>query len=105
MTPPARSASAPYRINEARLMAGASARFEHKHRRLLEEIAVEPLRVAVAGPAFEADVRRAGPGPERGMRIVGELHGDRGAGGVDECERAAPAVEETNGVVGEKGIA
>src|SRR5208337_35671 len=91
-------------IGEARLAPGAPARREHVHRRFVEQVAGKAVRVAVARPGFETDERRAGARPQRGVLEVGKLHRDRRARGVVEGERAAHAIEEAHGVVGEEGV-
>src|SRR5262249_34121951 len=91
-------------INEARLVPCSGARFERAHARLVAEVARKPVRVAIAGPGLEANEWRPGPRPERGVLKARVLHHDRCARGVDEGERTAGAVQETERVTSEQRV-
>src|SRR5262249_13404386 len=71
---------------------------------LVEQIALEPVRIAVAGPSLETKEWRAGPCPQRGVRKARVLHRNRRARRVDEGERSARAIEEAKGVASEQFI-
>src|SRR5271165_443607 len=77
---------------------------QYFHRRLLEQIALKTLGVAVARPALEADERRARARPQSRVLEVRKLHRDRRARRVHKGERAARAIEKTDRVVGEKFV-
>ena len=85
-------------------MAGALSRLEHAHARLVEQIAGETVRIAVAGPGLEAEERRAGPRPQRRVLKALIFHRDRRPRGVDEGERPALAIEEAERVVFEQRV-
>ena len=77
-------------------------RLDHAHAGLVAEFALEPVRIAVAGPRFEAKERRARPCPERSVGKARIFHRDRRARSVDERQRPACAVEKAKRVVSEQ---
>src|SRR5262249_4455181 len=75
----------------------APARLERAHAGLVEQIALEPVRIAVAGPSLETKEWRAGPCPQRGVRKARVLHRNRRARRGEEGERPPRAAEEERG--------
>ena len=86
-----------------RRVAGGPARRQDAHRRLGEEIAGEILRVAEAGPLFDAEIAIAGPAPDAEMRKILAFDRNRRAIRRLEADTAARRIEKAECVIVEQG--